>query len=436
MVKKSAPKPPLEIRDPIHGPILLSADELKVLDSPFVQRLRRIKQTGFAELAFPGATHNRYSHSLGAFHLAGRAFDQIFSDDLMFDDQEERLRFRNLLRMAALLHDSGHGPLSHAIEQAMPTKAEVLAGLRSEKLTGQASHEDYTDVIILKSSLTQILKETFGEDAPLAISSIIRNNNSKPSLFITSDGRNLFPILSSLISGELDIDRMDYLVRDSLYCGIPYGNFDRDWIFSNLTYVENDKNIFLALDSRATYAFEDFLLSRYHMFVQVYLHHKSVIYDEMLYQWLLTDDQKTKLPSNIDDYLEVDDNWLGVRLRASKNPWAQRIVSQKPYKMMLEVQADVAEEARVYANELEQKLKKAGIAYFRSSSTGLLSKYAGASETHNNNPIFVKYRDPRFTSSHKPGKSVEPISEAVELFDRYSKKRIIDRIFAERALEL
>lgn len=425
---------PFEIRDPLHGPISLSPEEIRIVDSPYVQRLRRIKQTGFAELAFPGATHNRYTHSLGAFHLAGRAFDHIFSD-FDFSSPKERLRFRNLLRMSALLHDSGHGPLSHAIEAAMPPRAEVLKALKDPKrdLSGQASHEDYTELIIRASSLSPLLQETFGESTPLAVSSLVRNQNEKPELFMTDSGRNLFPILSSLISGEIDVDRMDYLVRDSLYCGIPYGNFDRDWIFSNLTYYEDKQNLFLALDSRATYAIEDFLLSRYHMFVQVYLHHKSVIYDEMLYQFLQSDEQKTRLPSSIEDYLEVDDNWLGVRLRSSKNPWAQRIIDHRPYKMLLEVQADVAKEAKVYADDLERKLKAASIPYFRSSSSGLLSKYSQQSETNSQNPIYIYYRDPRFTSSHRPGESVEPIHEAIELFDRYKKKRIIDRIYAERS---
>jgi len=426
---------PFEIRDPLHGPILISPEEIRIVDSPYVQRLRRIKQTGFAELAFPGATHNRYTHSLGAFHLAGRAFDQIFSE-FEFSSDKEMLRFRNLLRMAALLHDSGHGPLSHAIEAAMPARSEVLGQLKDPKrlLSGQASHEDYTEVIIRASKLSPLLQETFGEATPLAISSLVRNVNENPDLFLTDSGRNLFPILASLISGEVDVDRMDYLIRDSLYCGIPYGNFDRDWIFSNLTFYENQKSLYLALDSRATYAIEDFLLSRYHMFVQVYLHHKSVIYDEMLYQFLLADEKGTRLPSAIEDYLEVDDNWLGVRLRASKNAWAQRIVEHRPYKMLLEVQADVAEKAKAYADELEKKLKASSIPYFRSSSSGLLSKYSHTNEKTALNPVYIYYRDPRFTSSHRPGESVESIHDAIELFDRYKKKRVIDRIYAERSL--
>ena len=417
-----------EIRDPIHGPIGVSREELQVIDSPYVQRLRGIKQTGFAELAFPGATHNRYSHSLGAFHLAGRAFDIVF-DQFEWADKVEREKFRTYLRMSALLHDSGHGPFSHAIEQAMPPKKEVLGG------SGQATHEDYTEAIILKSSLTTTLEETFGKEVPMALASIIRNENRNPGIFMAGrhKKKNLFPVLSSLISGELDVDRMDYMIRDSLYCGIPYGHFDRDWIFSNLTYIEEDDRLHLALDSRALYAFEDFLLSRYHLYLMVYLHHKSVIYDEMLYQFLATDQDGTKLPASVDEYLHVDDHWMMSRLRKSKNPWAQRIIQQKPYRMLLEIHSDQREDQKSYADELEGKLIQAKIGFFRSSSTGLLSKYHMDRDSHKNT-IYVIYRDARFISSNKPGIAKEPLQQATELFERYKNKRIIDRLFAETTL--
>src|SRR5262245_29407420 len=113
----------MEIRDPIHGAILLSRDELKAVDSRPTQRLRRIKQLGFGEFAFPGATHNRFSHSLGAMHLAGLAFDQVFRQRRLADAEQTRLR--STVRLAALLHDVGHGPLSHASERAMP-EADAL----------------------------------------------------------------------------------------------------------------------------------------------------------------------------------------------------------------------------------------------------------------------------------------------------------------------
>lgn len=418
---------PLEIRDPIHGPIQVSPKELDIIDSPYVQRLRGIRQLGFAEMAFPGATHNRYSHSLGAFHLAGKAFDQIFQE---FDwaSREERLHFRSVLRMAALLHDVGHGPLSHAIEQAMPLKSEVVGSGE-----GQARHEDYTFVILMRSSLNQKLKETFSEELPEMVAALIDKDESKTKLFRAGDSKplNLFPLLSSLISGEMDVDRMDYLVRDSLYCGTPYGNFDREWIFSNLSYIEKDESVFLALDSRAIYSFEDFLLSRYHMYIMVYLHHKSVIYDEMLYQFLNTSRQKISLPSSVEDYLEIDDYWLKSQLRSSDNAWSKRIIDQKPYRMLLELHDDQKPKAEDFANALEQDLKKQNIPYFRSSSTGILSRYAQNLEKVKD-PFYILFRDPRYHPSTSDTPVVEPASQVSQLYSRYHSKKIIDRIYADR----
>jgi len=413
----------LEIRDPIHGPISAFPDEKLVIDSPYVQRLRGIKQTGFAELAFPGATHTRYTHSLGAFYLAGKAFDQIFKD-FPWKSSDEKRRLRSCLRMAALLHDVGHGPLSHAIEQAMPDRKEINGQ------EGQATHEDYTEAIITRSSLAKVLVDVYGKDFPQAIASLIRAKDHTKDFFKTGSGKSIFPILSSLISGELDVDRMDYMARDSLYCGTTYGQFDRDWILSNLLYQEVDGQVFLALDSRALYAFEDFLLSRYHMYLIVYLHHKSVVYDEMLFQFLKASSDETRVPSNLEMYLRVDDHWLWSKLQASSNPWAKRIIEQHPYKMILEVKSDQTDEAKKYADDLEQKLKDEKTSYFRSSSTGLLSKYASLTKAESF-PIYVIYRDPRFISGFKPGIRYEQLSEATELFDRYRRSRIIDRIYAD-----
>ena len=417
-------RPPLEIRDPMHGPILIAPEELRIIDSPYFQRLRGIKQTGFADMAFPGATHTRYSHSLGAYHLAGRAFDRVF-EDFDWKDSGERIRARFLLRVSALLHDVGHGPFSHAIEAAMPPRKNITGG------EGQATHEDYTLAIIGKSSLTDLLKKTFGNEFPELISNMLEGKgHGSPHFIFGKRQLNLFPILSSLISGELDVDRMDYLPRDSHYCGISYGTYDRDWIFSNLLCQEVGKDVFLALDSRAIYAVEDFLLSRYHMYLQVYLHHKSVVYDEMLFQFLKAEGETTRLPSSIEEYLEIDDAWLWGQLRAAKGDWAKRILEHRPYRMLVELHSDEAEDSKKYADELEAKLHKEGRSYFRSSSTGLLSKYAKMEKTASF-PIYVIYRDPRFTSATRPGTEFEALSDASALFQRFTRSRIIDRIYAD-----
>ncbi|TVQ80809.1 MAG: HD domain-containing protein [Bradymonadales bacterium] len=417
---------PIEIRCPIHGAIRADRDEIRIIDSPYFQRLRGIKQMGFAELAFPGATHNRYSHSLGAFHMAGLAFRNLF-EDFEWNSPEEMKRIWSVLRLSALLHDVGHGPLSHAIEQAMPSKALITEG------SGKASHEDYSRAILLRSSLTPLIEGIFGKEMPLAIASVVQGQDLCPGFFsVGRSQQSVLPAVSSLISGEIDVDRMDYMKRDSLHCGTTYGNYDQDWIFSNLLLHENQDQLHLAIDSRALYAIEDFLLSRYHMYLMVYLHHKAVVYDEMLYQFLQTDEEQTKVPHDIKAYLEVDDYWLQTRLRASKNPWARRIVEQKPYRLLLELHSDEAEESIRYADDLEDRLKKENIPYFRSSSTGLLSRtFETGKPLTKSFPLYIVYRDPRFVSASRPQNRAEALSEASDLFQGYHKKRIIDRIYAD-----
>src|SRR5262245_57882658 len=132
----------MEIRDVIHGSIPIESYELPVIDSRYFQRLRHIKQLGFAENSFPSATHNRYIHSLGAMHTATRAFDTIFSKTSRTTHQ----RFRALVRLAALLHDIGHGPLSHTTEFAMPHVRKLQLPHLDAKAAGarKATHEDYT----------------------------------------------------------------------------------------------------------------------------------------------------------------------------------------------------------------------------------------------------------------------------------------------------
>ena len=159
----------VHIRDPIHGTLAVSRREIRVVDHPVFQRLRNIKQLGFADLAFPGATHSRYSHSLGAMHIATRLFDRLFPPgDLPV---AERQRFRQAVRLAMLLHDVGHAPLSHTTEMLMPKVAELeLGAFTSGAPTRIATHEDFTLKMVLDSSLTPVLEELFAEDARLLIS--------------------------------------------------------------------------------------------------------------------------------------------------------------------------------------------------------------------------------------------------------------------------
>ena len=417
----------MDIRDVVHGVIPIDPHEIPILDSFAFQRLRQIKQTGFAEQSYPGATHNRYSHSLGAMHTATEAFHSIFRI-LESRSPETFLRLRALVRLAALLHDVGHGPLSHTTEYAMPDVCFVDPKNVSDR---KATHEDYTLKIILDSPLTPILERAaalFGFE-PIHIAGLIESSIPMNEEFFkeTFEGVtvNFRPILRQLISSELDADRMDYLRRDSYYCGVNYGVFDFSWILRNLVaHVENGQ-AYLAFQHRALFAFEDFLLARFNMFLQVYLHHKTVIYDEMLARFLSSENCEYKLPADIEQYMQSTDAELYSALNRSKNEWARRIIEKKPLKMLLETHSGIPsnENAREQQERLFvetcQRLEQINVPYIATKSTGFLSKYFGKSES----PIFVRYDNLLSEPSYIP------VQKCTSLFTQYPNSRTISRIF-------
>ncbi|MDP6944042.1 MAG: HD domain-containing protein, partial [Myxococcota bacterium] len=305
----------IELRDPIHGPIEVAPRELDVIDAPHFQRLRRIKQLGFAELVFPGAVHNRYLHSIGAMHLAGRAFDAVWAE---LPANADTARLRQTVRFAALLHDIGHPPLSHAAEALLPDRA-ALVPPGCENPTGRASHEDMTAKLILDSELTHALRLA-GEDLgirPEDIAALIDDDVGVADGVFEVGGADARPALHGLVSGELDVDRMDYLLRDSTFAGVSYGRFDLDWLMSHLVMLRDGGAWRSGIDIRALPAFEHFLLARYHMFQMVYFHAKSDIYDAMLRQWLRSVGDVARFPADPEAYIQCDDAWLLAKLEAS-----------------------------------------------------------------------------------------------------------------------
>src|ERR1700694_2514803 len=329
----------MHIRDPIHGAIEITADERVLVDSPQVQRLRNVKQLGFADLAFPGATHTRYAHGLGAMAVATKVFDAVAPQLEL--DADDRARCRQTLRLAVLFHDLGHAPLSHATERIMP-KAALLRlpdwvqhGKKPER---QADHENYTLKLVLDSGLAAEIARRMGPKGIEAkhVAALMCGRQPPGAPPFRSRGRDLLPILRQVVSGELDADRMDYLQRDSFFTGVNYGKFDADWIIQNLGSVEREGRVFLALQQRAVFAFEDFLLSRYHMFLSVYFHYASVGYEVLLQRYCDTSHGEYSLPADVDEYLAHDDIALIAALRQSKNPWALRVVRRQGYRLVVE----------------------------------------------------------------------------------------------------
>jgi len=228
-------------RDPVHNIIRLRTDTdegdlmMKLIDTSEFQRLRRIKQLGLGLFTYQGAEHSRFTHSLGAFHLMTRVLDR-FSERYSINPED-----RIAARAVALLHDVGHGSFSHVMEKVL-----------------NFHHEHWT-VQILLSGETEIgsLLSSHSPDLPKKIASIIEGK-FKPAA------------LAQLVSSQLDVDRMDYLLRDSLMTGAKYGIYDLEWIINALAIDESADRIYV--EARGLYAVEEYLQARYYMFRQVYFH--------------------------------------------------------------------------------------------------------------------------------------------------------------------
>ena len=228
-------------RDSVHNIIRLRTDcaegklLVRLIDTAEFQRLRRIKQLGLALFAYQAAEHSRFTHSLGALHLATRTLDKLKAK---YEISEEA---RVAVRVAALLHDIGHGAFSHVIE--------TILDFHHEQFTIEAVLSDETEVGQVLRAFSPRLAEN--------VADVIRGNFRPMAL-------------AQLVSSQLDVDRMDYLLRDSLMTGAKYGIYDMEWIIKSLEIDE--KNDRLYVSARGIFAVEDYLQARYYMFRQVYFH--------------------------------------------------------------------------------------------------------------------------------------------------------------------
>lgn len=422
----------MEVRDPLHGAIFVSDEEAALVDHPFVQRLRGIKQMGFSELPFPGAVHSRYIHSVGCMELAGRAFDACFRRD-PFSSPARRAAFRQIVRVAALAHDLGHAPFSHCTEFAMPPLRTLgLSAYEPDKVRARldrtASHEDYTIAILTRSSLADAVTRAFPFTGQ-HVAALVSHDVAAPDDFFVDNGLDFRRVLSQLISSELDVDRLDYLGRDSYFSGARYGQVDVNWILSSLEwYVDPARqgpgapDVSLALDHRAIYAFDDFMIARYHMFVMVYFHHKSVVFEEMLKKHFTGPACTYRFPGDAEAYLAMDDIHLHSYLREQRDEWARRIVERRPYRRALELHGSPEDVAR--AADAVAVLADAGIDTLSASSTGKLSRYSAMGRKRERAPrIYVIQRAPGVQER------ATPLEDATRIFDRYQDERHIARVY-------
>ena len=409
----------MEIRDPVHGSIYISDAEVAIIDTQEFQRLRTIKQLGFAEFSFPGATHNRYIHSIGVCHLAGSAFDSIFRA-YPFQKPQHKARLRQATRLGAMLHDVGHGPLSHTTETVMPQVSQLNVAVYGNRVKERrANHEDYTIKYVTETEIGHMISKHFTDITPMHIACLIDRELPAPDDFFMDGSTDLRPILSQIVSSEIDCDRLDYLERDSFFCGTSYGKIDLQWLIQNMSFHRRDDKMYLALNRRALYSFDDFLISRHHMHLMVYFHHKSIIYEEMLNRYLTSPDCTFHLPADIGEYTTFNDYKLYEHLASVKNPWAQRIAQRKPYRMLMELHS---EQSAPRMQMIHDKLEAKGIDSIWASSKARLSKYHALQQGAHNPPIFVVDQYDRWTPP-------APIDESTEIFERYEGTRVIDRLY-------
>ncbi len=279
--KRPRPHKHRVIFDVMYGFIPITEWEEKIINSPFFQRLRWIKQLGFANYIFPGAEHNRFAHVIGVMHSMEqmiRALGLGVPEEELFDPRarSEAAMLHKSLRIAALLHDIGTFPFSHAIEYAYMRHGNDRRGAERRKKRPDAkdlpnSHEHLGSFIIkntrYKDGLTQIMEE-YGFDVQM-ISKIIK-------------GDSPYLVANQLMHSDLDADRLDYLLRDAHYTGIKYGQFDRDYILANLTTFDagNDQ-IGFGVRANAVHAVEDFLIARFSWYSQVIKNQGSAKFDIM-----------------------------------------------------------------------------------------------------------------------------------------------------------
>ncbi len=315
----------MKIRDPIHGFIEYDDKEEQIINTRIFQRLRGIKQLALANFVYPGAHHTRFEHSLGVMHLAGKVGHQ-----LGLKDQVDNLR------LAGLLHDIGHGPFSHVSEQVI--EDQIADRNKILKKYHAQNVQELLSIMLIENN-----DEIKGIRSNAEIDGVISFLNKSERRSIEKD----------IISGPLDVDKFDYLLRDAYFAGVKYGVFDLEKVIGSLTPIRTSrKEKQLGIEEEGVYSVEQLLLAKYHMNVQVYQHRIRRIVDAMLVKGI-----EYALEEGIDEiknifefedsqeflsnFIQADDNEVVRIVRYKSNGWAgdifKRISERRLFKEIYQV---------------------------------------------------------------------------------------------------
>ncbi|MBW1708396.1 MAG: HD domain-containing protein [Deltaproteobacteria bacterium] len=323
-----------EIRCPVYGFVSLNNWEREIINHKYFQRLRRIRQLAWTDYVYPGAMHTRFEHSLGVMHMASLLYDGIVqrSSELLHEEMgynEDGLgRNRVLIRLAALLHDVGHAPFSHVSEELLPSQDGGEETYKHESYSAQIVRMYFTNII---------------ENHPLNKNYDFKANDVAGLLEGSQDaGSALF--WRDLISGQMDADRMDYLLRDSLHAGVDYGRYDWQRLVHTIEAVPGPENESprLGVSEGGWHAAEGLIVARYFMFTQVYFHKTRVAYDYHLKNALLEMLPDGKFPpptkeEDLEKYMKWDD-WcvLGELIKGNGGEHGKVLRQRNHYRLAWE----------------------------------------------------------------------------------------------------
>ncbi|OGL98481.1 hypothetical protein A2304_02200 [Candidatus Uhrbacteria bacterium RIFOXYB2_FULL_57_15] len=417
-----------ELRDPIHHRIAFDEFERRIIDHPFFQRLRFISQLSFLQTyVYPGANHTRFTHCLGAMHIAGRLFAKVIAGSNLIvsrlsPDEMEGIRRR--IRVAGLLHDIGHGPFSHESESVFPQFDQLpldWTWWSEGKTARRAKHEDYSVLLIQTLADEKALDREFAQD----VASLV-HGGVRPSAWFASVERKiptLQSVLKLLISGEADCDRMDYLLRDSYDCGVAYGNFDIDWLISSMGIGEREGRLVLTIAENGVRAFESFLLARYHMFDQVYFHKTKAGFIYYLEKAILSGEIPLVIPTDPYAYAQMRDGAvIETMFEAARRPnhyWSEHLIRRLPAHRILRLQ-EARQEDHAVLEELTRMCEENQIGYFTHRAGKELS-----SLTESDRLMFVIHK----TVS---GEEMVPMFQYSDLLKKYNEKLQIVDFFVVR----